>query len=398
MISSNVTVVGAGPAGTILSFLLSKEKIDHILIEKKHENAGKICGDGLTVDVMYSLKKIKHPLFEEIIHQNKSYFPCYGVEFITSQKRKYKLEFNRNDLPYAPVYTCTRDIFNTQLRKFTLSPYAQVYYNTKLLSVHRNHKRLVIKLMNNHFQKEIHTDLIIGCDGPNSTVRKFLHPMPQRIDSFEYHAIRTYFDHVNTNLKPEFLQFYFLKNLLPGYFWIFPLNNNAVNTGIIALKSSLRKKKLSLKSEFEKISNENKEICQLLGNCNQMSPLEGGRLITNDSKIGLTGNNYILTGDAGGLIEPFLGKGIGIAIYSAIVATDVVKKAILLNNYNHDILVKYEHELYRRFNKQWYISHILKKAFSNPHSLHLFINLLNLTWVHQATENKLNKWLLHKWT
>ncbi|MBO6518329.1 MAG: FAD-dependent monooxygenase, partial [Bacteroidia bacterium] len=54
-----VAIIGAGPAGATLSMGLSKNGIQHVLIDKATFPRDKICGDALSGKVVYALNRVK---------------------------------------------------------------------------------------------------------------------------------------------------------------------------------------------------------------------------------------------------------------------------------------------------------------------------------------------------
>jgi menaquinone-9 beta-reductase len=55
---TDVFIAGAGPAGASTSIFLSKEKINHIIIDKAVFNRDKICGDAMSGKTVGMLQKI----------------------------------------------------------------------------------------------------------------------------------------------------------------------------------------------------------------------------------------------------------------------------------------------------------------------------------------------------
>jgi flavin-dependent dehydrogenase len=55
--TSDIVIIGAGPAGATASLFLAKEKIPHTIIDKAIFPRDKICGDALSGKVRPILKK-----------------------------------------------------------------------------------------------------------------------------------------------------------------------------------------------------------------------------------------------------------------------------------------------------------------------------------------------------
>jgi flavin-dependent dehydrogenase len=61
----------------------------------------------------------------------------------------------------------------------------------------------------------------------------------------KYYAagLRAYYKNVTGTNEDNFIELHFIKKMLPGYFWIFPLPNGEANVGVGLLSDMVRKKK-----------------------------------------------------------------------------------------------------------------------------------------------------------
>ena len=78
-------------------------------------------------------------------------------------------------------------------------------------------------------EREIHGRTVLGCDGFNSMVARkaglYAHDAVHWVV-----AIRCYYENV-AGLGDQ-IELHFVDEVLPGYFWIFPLENGTANVGI----------------------------------------------------------------------------------------------------------------------------------------------------------------------
>jgi len=101
MLHTKVLIVGAGPAGATLSHFLEKEKVDHLLVDKAAFPRDKICGDGITVDVLNVLKRIGPDLLRKFDEQTEM-LPSWGFCFHAANGRELRYDFKDDGFPYAP--------------------------------------------------------------------------------------------------------------------------------------------------------------------------------------------------------------------------------------------------------------------------------------------------------
>jgi flavin-dependent dehydrogenase len=94
----------------------------------------------------------------------------------------------------------------------------------------------------------------------------------------------------------------------------------------------------------------------------------------------LSGDNFLLCGDAGALIDPFTGEGIGNAMLSGMIAAEVIKEAREKKDFSVQMLKNYDEKIYRRLGPELQISTRLQ-------SLVKYQSLFNFV-VNKANKNK----------
>jgi len=126
------------------------------------------------------------------------------------------------------------------------------------------------------------------------------------------------------------IDIYFLKNLLPGYFWIFRLPGNKGNAGIFMPEEKILSKRSDLKRNMKDIIQHHPEISRRFTASKQISDIKGSLLPISGQEFKTPGNIYgkkfMLIGDAVGLVDPITGEGIGNAFTLAKFASEVIKK------------------------------------------------------------------------
>ncbi len=85
-IKSEVTIIGAGPAGITAALVLAKKGIPCLLIDKYQFPRGKICGDGLGGKVVSVLNRIDPAYVPDFSRQRlRNRFTCRSFFFSGSE-------------------------------------------------------------------------------------------------------------------------------------------------------------------------------------------------------------------------------------------------------------------------------------------------------------------------
>lgn len=368
----DVIIIGGGPAGTACAMQLSTAMLSVALLEKATFPRDKICGDGLSVDVINQLDLLSPGLsktFRDLQQKEAS----YGVTL-------YSPDHNKLDIPfiYKNVKTCgyvsTRLQFDDVLFQHVKRNHSQVkvYEDCAVKKVTDNSDYISIETNQGTYT----CALVIGADGAHSQVLK--HLGNNAIDKAHYAAgIRTYFQNVQMKHADNFIELHFFKEILPGYFWIFPLNDNTFNVGMGMLSSKVAKHNVDLKKVFTHLIKTHPGLKDRFADAKQMEGIKGFGLPLGSKKRKLSGNRYLLTGDAAALIDPFSGEGIANAIRSGRVAAAHALACFNQHNFSADFNKAYDKEIYKRMWSELRVSSWLLKLVSFPWAFNFAIKRAN---------------------
>jgi hypothetical protein len=89
----------------------------------------------------------------------------------------------------------------------------------------------------------------------------------------------------------------------------------------------------------------------------------------------VSGSNFMLTGDAANLVDPFTGEGIGNALYSGMLAADACRDALLDDKFDADFLEKkYDDRLFGKIGAEMKTSAFLQRLCHYPWLLRFVVN------------------------
>ncbi|MEO6732947.1 MAG: geranylgeranyl reductase family protein [Ferruginibacter sp.] len=365
--TTDVLIAGAGPGGASTSIFLAKEKIAHIIIDKDIFPRDKICGDALSGKSVGMLKRMFPEWYQYFLGDKNKSVVSSGIQFIAPDNTLLDIPFlvNNIDDDNPPGFVSKRIDFDNTLAGLIDKQYASLFTDTLLEDIEERADGLLVTIRQQGQCKTIFTKMIVGAEGRSSIVAKKL--AHHKLDSAHFSAgIRAYYQNVSGMHNQNFIELHFLKELQPGYLWIFPLPNGAANVGVGMLSKSISAKKANLKQLMLDAIATHPNIKHRFTNAVIDGEIEGWGLPLGSKKRNLSGNRFLLTGDAGSLIDPFTGEGIGNAMVSGLVASRTIKKAVEANDFSAAFLQQYDTGLYKKLWAELKLSHYLQKLSSNP--------------------------------
>lgn len=129
-----VIIVGAGPAGLACGLTLARAGKKCLILERRLELTGKVCGDGLSSHCMQVLKKIDIQEQDLIALGGKKVFSNITSNFGEIEERRYC----RNEGYEAYAYGLSRDVFDGYLLKLAKEAGCEVLTGRTVSSVTRN--------------------------------------------------------------------------------------------------------------------------------------------------------------------------------------------------------------------------------------------------------------------
>ena len=348
----DVIIAGAGPAGCALALALHGSGLKVALFDKSSFPRNKVCGDAIPGRAIKTLRNI-NPEYEQA-------FKNYPKKNIT----KYtKIRYNQREITMKWVldaYTCTRWEFDNFLLELV-----RKHTNTDIFTGIAIAK---ITRLGDHI--EVETDgkqtynciIIAGADGAHSVVAKSL---GGKTMDREHQAVsvRAYYTGV-TGLQPDTTYIYLNKQFLPSYLWVFPLADQQANVGIGMHSMQLINKKVNLRKYFYEFIETDPALVNNFKSATQSGELEGFSLPLGSGKGRISGDRYVLLGDAASLIDPATGDGIGNAMLSGLHAGKTIRACFEGSDFSEQKTLSYDKALYKAIGKELNTHHILEKLLT----------------------------------
>ncbi|KAA2245082.1 geranylgeranyl reductase family protein [Chitinophaga agrisoli] len=366
MIETKVCIIGAGPGGATAALQLAQLGIESVVVDKAVFPRDKVCGDGLSGKVMTALEAID----KEMAQRLRNYAPkqdSWGVTFVSpgrvNMEVAYKPNYNRQtDEPAG--FVCKRIHFdNFLVDELKRRPEIRLFEGTAIDKYELQEDGYLVSSADGSFQ--VKALLLIVANGAHSSFTKDVANI--RMEPAYYAAgVRAYYKNVKGTHADSFIELHFLKPLLPGYLWIFPLPNGEANVGMDMISEAVRSRKVNLKKLLTDTLENDPVFKERFSNAEIVSNIEGYGLPLGSKKRTLSGNRYMLVGDAAYLVDPFTGEGIGNALYAGRIAAQQAAAALAANDFSAAKLAAYDEGVYRVLGPELQLSHRLQKLVKYP--------------------------------
>ncbi len=380
-LQTNVIIVGAGPAGAGASIFLTKAGIHHVILDKETFPRDKVCGDACSGKSTFVLRKANPAWLQEIFQDEANFTPSHGLIFVAPNGKELHIPFGSNGVPgeAAPGFTTPRLIFDQFLFEKLPSPYAAIYQKATIEHLDRVTDGTITVTFTHQDQVfELTAPLIIGADGDKSLVRKTFLNNQKTLPKAYAVGLRAYYSGVTNLHKENYVELHFIRETLPGYLWIFPLPNGMANVGTALLSEVVRDKKINLREQMLETMRTHPKIRDRFSGAKLEGKIQGWGLPMSVEQQPISGDNFLLTGDAASLVDPFSGEGIGNALYSGMLAAFAVEKAVAAKQYDADFLkTAYDDVLFKRLGNEFKVSATLQRLSNYPWLFNFVIGKAN---------------------
>ncbi len=333
----DLIIAGAGPAGASAAIAARGAGLRIALIDKSDFPRDKVCGDF-------------------VMARGPKFIDEYIPHFSERLRQFPEKALNKSTAVYvddlAPIkwdwvqrsFTIKREDFDHMLLEEALADEnLQFFPGQAIKEVTRIDGGIKVKTRDAEFW----APFIIGADGAHSPVAKQL--AEYKVDHKHYGgSVRAYYSGLE-KIASDTNEVYINKQVLPGYFWLFPLSDSTANVGLGMHSKHIVPNKINLKDRFNEFVKGNVRLQERMENAEMEGPLKGFGLPFYSKRFRLSGDNFILAGDAGSLIDPMNGEGIYQAIVSGLEAGKMVKKVIPRQHYSAQHTLAYHKYIHKRF-------------------------------------------------
>ncbi|MBI2506503.1 MAG: geranylgeranyl reductase family protein [Candidatus Latescibacteria bacterium] len=356
--SYDLIIVGGGPAGATATLYAARRGLKVLLLDKARFPRDKICGDALSgksiailhdLDLLERVRQLPGALVRAVTFGNPD-----GAEARIELSRHDHRDLLTGKVLPMEGFVIRRQVFDEFLFG-EARPRAHRClegFAVRELLIEGGRVCGVRGQAAGGEEREFRGRLVLGCDGFNSVVAR-------KAGCYEHDprhwvvALRCYCENV-ADLRDQ-IELHFVDEVLPGYFWIFPLEKGCANVGIGMLHEGLKERKVDLRQALRQVIARPPFARRFA----QARPLEepvGWNLPVASKRRRIHGEGFLLLGDAASLIDPFTGEGIGNALYSARLAVETAAQALEAGDCSAAFLQRYEEGLWEALGDELRIS------------------------------------------
>jgi flavin-dependent dehydrogenase len=384
--STQVLVIGGGPAGSIAATLLVQEGFDVTLLEKDifpryHVGESLLPSCLEILDLIGAREKIEAHGF---ILKKGGYF-AWG-------KDAWVLNFDQLRHPYG--YQVVRSEFDQELLEHAKSQGVKVYEGTevKTLSFDGDRPRSATwaEVANKENTGEIAFDFLIDASGRAGIManrylkNRHIHEAFQNVATWGYWQGTIHMDFAPSGALA-------VGSLPYGWLWAIPIHDGTSSVGLVQHKTSFKEKRQQGKS-LEDMLMEAIAECPLIADLLQSGTYIKERGLRTEQDFSymsddLSGPGYFLVGDAACFIDPLLSTGVHLATHAAMLAAASIASALRGDVTEEQARMFFEHSyrhaylrlmviisgLYQQYNGKdayfWQAQQLTHNDYSDPTAL-----------------------------
>jgi len=337
--ASDAIVVGAGPAGSAAAAVLAAAGHDVLLLDREEFPRNKTCGDGIPPGTVEILDDIG--MAESV--RDAGFYRIGGIRLGSPWGRTWQVELSPRHAS-GEFYIAPRHRFDALVRDHAIRSGARFCRANVRAPFVVDGLVKGVRVVVDGAEKTIRSRLVIGADGATSVIARALcgARTSKRTRGV---ALRAYVDGIDA--LSHTAEFYFHRELLPGYAWVFPLSDAHANVGIIVRADRYAERGLPLRELFDRF----------LRRPEIQSRLRPGVLVTDVAtwqvpyaKTQPTQRSFdgaLLAGDAGAFVDALTGEGIHNAVASGVIAAQTASKALHCGDVSRAGLAEYDRRVAR---------------------------------------------------
>lgn len=351
----DVAIIGGGPAGSALGAYLSLAGIDNVIFEKGMHPRPHV-GESLVTATTRIFQDIG---FLETMEREgfpKKYGAAWHPTSDTGQFDIAFAEFPQKGIDQDYTYHVNRSRFDLLLLKHAQSLGSKVYQGVHVTKVlFDENKASGVRARIAGEEVDIPAKIVVDASGRDTLLGRQLR-LKKKDPIFNQYAVHAWFNNVDRGQgkSAEYIHIYFLP-VERGWVWQIPITDEITSIGVVVEKEHFGQTMRdvdNLEEYFNLHLQSTPDLLHAMRDADRVNDYktEGDYSYSMEQ---LSGEGFLLIGDAARFVDPIFSSGVSVALYSAKFASERIKHALEIDDYGAEVFAPYEQKL-RQGVEVWY--------------------------------------------
>lgn len=348
-LETQILIIGGGPAGSTTALYLSQLGFDITLVEKKSFPRETLCGEFLSKEVTDVLKDLN--IFDDFIKLKPYRINAFravdssGIEV-------------RSDLNFK-AYALKRSVFDTFLLEKAKSRITNIIQPAEVVSTLKINSDFISEIKDNSGESfRINSKLVIAAYGKQNILdkkmqREFVNEK-SNLNGVKFHIPISLLNNIST----DEIIIYTNKGFYCG------MNRVNENEVTVCFLEDRRTSKIPVREKLIDMIKSNKHFNKVFSDealhyIRSVNIYGTGNIYFGKRK--LIENGIIMIGDSARVISPLAGDGIGMAMESAKLLSEIISKNTIDESHRENLYLDYRNNFKKAFNKRLKAASITQK-------------------------------------
>ena len=364
----DVAIIGGGPAGSSMAAYLAKAGVSCVVFERElfpRPHVGESLVPSSTrvfrdLDFLPKMEEAKFPkkygavwttddAKAGYVHDLEGLAPECNVDIRFDERQQVGVDKNH-------TYHVDRGKFDLMLLQHANKLGATVYDGIKVTSVDFGPKEPLVRFKMGPKELNVSAKMVVDASGRNTMLGNQM-KLKVQDQVFDQYAIHSWFSNYDrkafakrdTNLDYIYIHFLPISNT---WIWQIPISDDVTSIGVVTQKKNFARSKEDREKFFWSSVGTRPMIEETLRKADRIRPFKDEGDYSYAMKQ-LTGDRFMLVGDAGRFVDPIFSTGVSIALNSSRFANKDILCALEKNEFARENFSTYENTL-RLGTKNWY--------------------------------------------
>ena len=362
----DVAIIGGGPAGSTAATLLARAGRRVVVFEREkfprfHVGESLLPFSTTTFDRLGVREKLDRTFMPKFGGHIESACGARGVKFYFKDGFR-----SRRDR----AYQVTRSEFDKLLLDHSHEAGAEVREETTVQQIALEPERVRLTISTaGGATAQVEARYLLDCSGRQTVIGNFL-TLKKSYDHLQKFSVFSHYENVD---RPDGIDGTLIRMVrgLDNWIWMIPLTPTRMSVGVVMDTKAFRARKLSPEAVLEKYIWEQPLVAEKMKNAERVeSVYSAGDYSYRLAQ--LSGDRWLLAGDAAGFIDPVFSSGVFMAIMSAEKAADALDEVLTDPRRQRRLFKSYERringvmDIYLKFVNSWYRGKEFMEVFMNP--------------------------------